>query len=109
VVRAIEEGEVENCNQARERYGIGGCDTVSGWVRKYGKDHLIGKVIRVETADERNEIKRLKQRVRVLEQTLADTSVDLALERAFNGLLGEQAGIEDMAAFKKKADGKLQR
>ena len=103
VVRAIEQGEIDNCFQAQQKYGLG-CGTVETWVRKYGKNHLIGKVIRVETPDEQNELKRLKQRVQLLERTLADATVDLAIERAYTEMLAEQAGIEDLGAFKKKAD-----
>ena len=104
VVRAIEEGEVDNCNQAMQKFGVRGCATVGNWVRKYGKNHLIGKVIRVETADEKSELKRLKKRIKLLESTLADSTVDLAIERAYTEMLAEQAGIEDLEAFKKKAD-----
>ena len=104
VVRAIEDGEVDNCCQARERYGVRGGGTVERWVRNYGKNHLVGKVIRVETINEINELKRLKQRVRLLEGTLADATVDLAIERAYTEILAQRAGIEDLRAFKKKAD-----
>lgn len=62
VVRAIEQGEVDNCSQAREKYGVGGASTVEQWVRKYGMNHLIGKVIREEKSEEKNELKRLKKR-----------------------------------------------
>ena len=104
VVRAIEEGAVGSITQARAKYGIGGANTVGRWVRKYGKNHLIGKVIRVETADEKSELKKLKQRVKVLERTLSDSTIDLAIERAYTDILAEKAGVEDLSAFKKKAD-----
>ena len=103
VVRAIEEGQFENCFQARQKYGLGS-GTVESWVRRLGKNHLIGKVVRVETPEEKNELKRLKQRVQLLERTLADTTVDLAIERAYTEMLAQEAGVEDLAAFKKKAD-----
>ena len=60
--------------------------------------------MRVETPEEKNELKRLKQRVQLLERTLADTTVDLAIERAYTEMLAQEAGVEDLAAFKKKAD-----
>lgn len=102
VVRAIEAGEFDNCNQAKQRYGLG-CGTVEGWVRKYGKNHLIGKVIRVESPGEKDELKRLRKRVAQLESTLADATIDLAIERAYTDMLAERAGVEDLEAFKKKA------
>jgi hypothetical protein len=59
----------------------------------------------VETPEEINEQKRLKQRVRMLEAALADANIELALERQFTRLACERAGIKDVADFKKKADG----
>jgi hypothetical protein len=38
---------------------------------------------------------------------LADTNIDLALERQYTRLACERAGIEDVAEFKKKAAGEL--
>lgn len=65
-----------------------------------------GKVIRVERPGEINELQRLRQRVRLLETALADSQVELAVERAYVRLACERAGIEDVAEFKKKADGR---
>ncbi len=105
VVRDIEEGRLANCHEASQRYGIRGERTVYSWVRKYGRNHLIGKVVRVETVGERDELKRLRQRVRELESLLADQSMDLALERTYVKLACREAGIADVDAFKKKVPG----
>jgi hypothetical protein len=61
----------------------------------------------VERPEEINELKRLQERVRRLEAALADTNIDLALERQYTRLACERAGIEDVAEFKKKAAGQL--
>jgi transposase-like protein len=105
VVRVMEV-EGLSCNRARQKYGIKGQNTVENWARKYGKG-LIGKVIRVETPQEVNELKKVKERVKRLESLLADTNLELALERQFTRLACERAGIEDIVEFKKKAAGKL--
>ncbi len=86
------------------KYGIKGSMTVAHWVRKYGNGSR-GKVIRVEKPGEINELKRLTQRVRLLESALADANIDAALERAYTRLALERAGITDVAEFKKKAAG----
>lgn len=99
VIRAIEDGEVENLNQARQKYGVRGAGTVESWIRKYGKNQMLGKVIRVESADEQNELKRLRKEIRQLKETLADSTVDLAIERVYTEMLGEAAGIDDLEAF----------
>jgi transposase-like protein len=89
----------------RRKYGIRGCGTIEGWLRKYGNGSR-GKVIRVETPKEIDELKRLKERVRRLESALADANIDLALERAYTELACERAGME-VEEFKKKAGGRL--
>lgn len=103
VVRELEQSG-EPFDQMRRKYGIGGCSTVQKWVRRYGNGTR-GKIIRVETAEAINEQERLKQRVRLLERTLADANIELALERQFTRLACERAGIKDVAEFKKKAGG----
>jgi len=86
------------------KYGIKGTATVPKWVRKYGNGSR-GKVIRVEKPEEIDQTKKLKERVRVLERTVGSLHVELALERAYTEIACERAGIEDVAAFKKKAAG----
>jgi transposase-like protein len=88
----------------RRKYGVKGTWTVQRWVHKYGNGTR-GKVVRVEKPEEISELARLKQRVRLLEGALADSNLDLALERAYVRLACERAGIQDVEEFKKKADG----
>jgi len=103
VVRELEVGEIA-FDAISLKYGIKGNDTVSRWVRQYGNGTR-GKVIRVESPGEINELKRLKARVRQLESALADANIDAALERAYTRLACKRAGIADVAGFKKKAAG----
>jgi len=104
VVREVEQQDLA-FEQVRRKYGIGGCDTVQTWVRKYGNGSR-GVRIRVEKPEEINELKRLKERVRRLESLLADANIDIALERAYTELACERAGI-GVEEFKKKAAGQL--
>ena len=87
-------------------YGIGvrGGNTIHRWIGKYGNGS-IGKVIRVQKPEERDERAELKRRVRALEEALADANVELALERQYTRLACERAGIRDVLEFKKKAGG----
>jgi len=73
--------------------------------RKYGNGNR-GKRIRVEKPEEINELERLRRRVRLLEKSLADANIDLALERAYTELACERVGV-DAQEFKKKAAGQL--
>lgn len=101
-------GELERTGESvaavKAKYGLKGCGTVERWLRQYGCGHR-GKVLRVETPEEINETQQLKQRVKRLEKLLADAHIQLALETAYTQLACEQAGIADVAAFKKKAAG----
>lgn len=56
----------------------------------------------MESPEEKDELKRLQQRVAQLESTLADATIDLAIERAYTEMLAEKAGVEDVESFKKK-------
>lgn len=105
VVREVERGVVP-FEQVRRKYGILGVATVQRWVRRYGNGSR-GKVMRVEKPEEIDELKRLRERVRRLEGVVADTNLDLALERQYTRLACERAGIQDVAEFKRKAAGRL--
>lgn len=87
-----------------KKYDIRGCGTIESWVRKYGNGTR-GKIIRVETPKEIDELKRLRERVKRLESLLADANIDLVLERAYTQIACEQAGIQDVQEFKKKHPG----
>lgn len=103
IVREVEQSG-KAFDEIRHKYGIRGCQTVQRWVRQYGNGTR-GKIIRVEKPEETNELKRLRERTRRLESALADANLELALERQYTRLACERAGIEDVAEFKKKADG----
>jgi len=80
---------------------------VEKWVRRFGKDHLLGKVVRVMKADERTEVEALRKQVRELKAALADAHLDLKLDAAYLKIACRTAGIEDVEEFKKKHAGKL--
>ena len=102
VVRQLEEGQFGNPWEAGQAYGVKGTNTVARWVRQFGKNHLLGKLVRVMKADEQSEVKALRKRVRELERALADAHLDLRLQEAYVELACEAAGIENVAEFKKK-------
>ncbi len=107
VLRELEEGKLESPGHARRVYGIRGSSTIAGWIQRYGKKHLMRKVVRVERLEERNELKDLRKRVRDLEKALADAHLDLKLEEAYTRQACQAAGIKDVEGFKKKFGGEL--
>ena len=71
VVKEFESGE--GIEALKRRYGIKGGQTIQEWVRKLGKDHLLNKIVRVETIDEKDRIKSLEEEVKKLKLALADS------------------------------------
>jgi transposase-like protein len=106
VLRELEEGRWGSRTAAARAYGIGGRGMIGYWARKYGKEHLMGKVIRVEQAKELNEARELRKRVRELEKALADAHLEHRFDEAYLKIACRAAGIEDVEGFKKKNAGK---
>ena len=106
VVRELEQGRFKTATEAGRAYGVKWPYTVASWVKKLGKNHLLGKLVRVMKADEETEAKALRKRVRELEKALADAHIDLKLEEAYVKLACKAAGVENVAEFKKKHVGR---
>jgi transposase-like protein len=107
VVRELETGHLRSREEARQRYGIGGAVTVAKWVRRYGKAEIQGRVVRVETTDERDQIKALKERIADLERAVVDSKVQEALYKAYFDIACREVGIKDPEALKKSIAEKL--
>jgi transposase len=89
--------------EAQRHYGITGAETIKNWLRRYGKNHLCPKVVRVEKPNEVSQIQQLKQRIRQLEEALGKTQVENILNQEFLKIACRQLG-QDVDQFKKKAD-----
>ena len=102
VVADIEAGRFASVNQARLHYGIKGEATVTKWLRKYGREKLSPKVIRVEKPDEKKEIIELRKKVKELQNALGYTQAENVLNQSFLKLACRDLGC-DVEEFKKKA------
>jgi len=103
VVEDLETGRFGSIIQASEHYGIGGAETVRKWLRQFGKNHLIPKVVRVEKPDEADQIVQLKKQIQQLQQALGKTQLENVMNESFLRIACQQLGV-DFDAFKKKAD-----
>ena len=92
VVEEIRQGKFATILQAQKAYGICGAITIQKWIKKYGKEELLPKRVRVETMGEIDELKEAKKRIRDLEKALADSHMDYCLERAFLEIACEEMG-----------------
>ena len=102
-VREVEAGQ--DCAWAVDRkYQIKGTNTVMRWVRQFVSGRY-GKLIRVEKGDEVNEAVRLRLQLRQAKEALADTHMELVLEKAFLAVACEQMD-QTVEGFKKKQAGR---
>lgn len=70
----VQEMESGGClADVKRKYGIPGGSTVQGWVRHFGKHHLLNKVVRIETMNEKDRLKQLEEENRRLKLKLAET------------------------------------
>lgn len=49
--------------QLQRRYGIGEGETIQNWGKKYAKDYLLNKVVRIEAMDEKDKVKKLTEEI----------------------------------------------
>ncbi len=102
VIADVESGRFGSVAEARHHYGIVGNATVQRWLRKYGKNHLAPKVIRVQKPNEKDQIQQLKQQVAQLQQALGQTQARSILNEEFLKIACEELGC-NVETIKKKA------
>lgn len=107
VVKELEDGTLESIEEARRVYGIGGSFTIHRWLKKYGKEHIRPKIVRIELPEEKDRIKELKEENRRLKMIISDISAREVLERAYFAVLCKEKGVEDIENYKKKLDKKV--
>ena len=105
VILELESGRFISIAEAQRHYGIVGNGTIQKWLKKYGRNHLCPKVVRVEKPDEKNQIRELKKQVRQLKEVLGQTQAEKIIGDAFLEIACENMGV-DVEAFKKKVDTK---
>jgi transposase-like protein len=103
VVAELESGRFRSLQEAGSHYGIGGSQTVRQWLQRFGKNHLIPKVVRVEKPDEASELRELKQENRRLREALGEAHLKSVLDASFLKIACRRLG-EDAESFKKKHD-----
>ena len=96
IIREMEEEGLTKAEVSR-KYGIKGMRTVHEWIRKFGKNNLLNKNIRIETMEEKDRIKQLQEEVKKLKLALADS---LLAQRSLEVLI-EEANKEYRTDLKK--------
>lgn len=86
----------------QRKYGINGGETIQKWIKKSGNLKLRTKIIRVETPNEKDEIKALKAEIKKLKEAIADTVVDRIIAESTLEVICEDRGL-DIEVVKKNA------
>jgi len=105
VVEELESGRFDSFQAAGLHHGIKGAETIRLWVRRFGRDHLLAKVVRVEAVGEADQLVALRRQVEQLQKALGQTQAQNLLNAEYLKLACERMG-EEVEAFKKKSDGK---
>jgi transposase len=100
IVNEIEEGKM-NPSEAAKRYNIKGGNTIATWIKKMGKNHLLNKIVRIETMEEKDQLK--SQQLQISELKEAIVQLELERLRAESYLLVACKALgTDVETFKKK-------
>lgn len=92
VVREYEAGA--NLLELKERYGIGGGNTVRQWVEKYGRAGVRHKVMVIQSPAEQNQVKVLKEKIGQLEKVVAELSLEKLMLETILEVAEAELGIE---------------
>ncbi len=93
IVTEIESGKLTQIG-AKKLYDIGGGETISIWIKKLGKLHLLNKVVRIELKDEVSRIKQLEKEKKELESALAQAHLKLIVYESIISVSEEELGID---------------
>ena len=107
VISEIESGKFPSRNAAKRFYGIKGGATIRGWLKQYGKLHLTGRIIRVESGEERDQVKELKEQIRTLKDALATSACRESIAVSHFELTCEKFNVKDPEELKKNFAAKL--
>ncbi|MCK4640190.1 MAG: transposase [Candidatus Marinimicrobia bacterium] len=91
VIKEIEGGMI-TIAEASRIYEIS-LQSLYNWIKDYGKDHLIGKVVWVQKRDEVDKIKKLEAEKRQLEAALAKAHLDNFCLESLMSVVEEKYGI----------------
>jgi transposase-like protein len=93
VISEIEGGKLTR-EGARKLYGIGGGSLINSWIKKFGKLHLLNKVVRIEVKDELSKLKHLEKENKALESALAQAHLKLIVYESIIDVAEEELGID---------------
>ncbi len=91
VISEIESGKLTK-SDARRLYDIGSDTSIEKWIKKFGKLHLLNKVVRIELTDEVSKLKQLEKEKKALESALAHAHLKLMTYESIIEIAEEELG-----------------
>lgn len=107
IISEIESGKY-SIEQARKIYDIKGGSTIQCWIKKYGKNHLLSNIVRVQMKDEKDKIKELRNQIKALERALAKAHVDNLCWQSLVEVIDEKYSTDSKKNFGSKLPTELQ-
>ena len=128
VITEIESGKF-TIGEARRIYDIGGAYTIQAWIQKYGKHHLLNKVVRIQMKDEKDKVKvipiililqskrlniyqlliyKLQNQIKALHRALSQSQLDNLCWRSLVEVIDEKYCVDSKKNFGSKLPAELQ-
>ena len=89
--------------QLRQKYGVGGYETIKGWIRKYSRSGIRSEMVVIQTVEDQMEVKAMKARIAELEKALADAVIDNLMLNTTLDVASERLEIDLKKNFGKKS------
>ena len=105
VVREYEAGA--SANSLRQKYGIGGPNTIKGWVEKYGRLGYRSELVVIQSVDDQLAVKAMKERIADLETALAESLLEDRMLQATLDVASRELEMDLKKSFGKKSSPRL--
>ena len=92
IVEKVGRGMYASMSEAQRKNGIRGSATLVKWIKKYGREDILPKRIRVETMNEIDELKAARKEIKELKAALADAHLDWCISSALLDIACQEMG-----------------
>ena len=90
IVNEYEDGS--SIRSLNSKYAIGGNNTVKQWIEKYSRQGLRHRLMVIQTPEEQNEVKELKEKIAQLEKAVAQLTLDKIMLESTLEVVEEELG-----------------
>lgn len=93
VVEEIIQGKF-SVEEARKVYDIRGTATLRRWLIAQGKSEHLGRVVRIETKDEKDKIREMEKKIRDYHKVISNLELKILLQETLIRIGKEKYGID---------------